>query len=61
VIEIVREIAAVVGFSLRILVSSTNESDRHDITEILLKIAVNIITPNPISPITIFKMCLFKS
>jgi hypothetical protein len=30
-------------------VSSTNKTDRHDITEILLKMALNIIalTPNP--------------
>ena len=27
------------------LVSSTNETDRHDITEILLKVALNTITP----------------
>jgi hypothetical protein len=29
------------------LVSSTNETDRHDITEILLKVALNTITPTP--------------
>jgi hypothetical protein len=28
-------------------VSSTNKTDHHDITEILLKIALNTITPNP--------------
>ena len=28
--------------------SSTNKTDRHDITEILLKVAINIITPYPI-------------
>ena len=27
--------------------SSTNKTDRHDIAEILLKVALNIITPNP--------------
>ena len=30
-------------FSLGILVSSTNKTDRHDITEILLKVALNTI------------------
>ena len=29
-------------------VSSTNKTDLHDITEILLKMALNTITPNPI-------------
>ena len=28
-------------------VSSTNKTDRHDITEILLKVELNTITPNP--------------
>jgi len=28
-------------------VSSTNKTDRHDITEILLKVALNTITPDP--------------
>ena len=36
-------------FSLGTLVSSTNKTDRHDITEILLKVALNTITPNPLS------------
>ena len=34
-------------FSLGTLVSSTNKTDRHDITKILLKVALNTITPNP--------------
>jgi hypothetical protein len=36
-------------FSPVTLVSPTNKTDRHDITEILLKVALNIITltPNP--------------
>ena len=29
------------------LVSSTNKTDRHDITDILLIVALNTITPNP--------------
>jgi len=33
----------VVGFSLGTLVSSTNKTDSHDITEILLKVALNTI------------------
>ena len=32
-------------FSLCTLVSSTNKTDRHDITEILLKVALNTLTP----------------
>ena len=37
------------GFSPGTLVSSTNKIDRHDITEILMKVALNIktITPKP--------------
>jgi hypothetical protein len=34
-------------FSLGTPVSSTNKTDHHDITEILLKVALNIITYNP--------------
>jgi len=34
-------------FSLGTPVSSTNKTDRHDITEILLKVALNTIKPNP--------------
>ena len=30
------------------VVFSTNKADRHDITEILLKVALNTITPNPL-------------
>jgi hypothetical protein len=38
-----------VGGFLRILrVSSTNKTDRHDIIEILLKVALNTITLTPI-------------
>jgi hypothetical protein len=33
-------------FSPGIPVSSTNKTDRHDITEILLKVALNTIKPN---------------
>jgi len=35
-------------FSPGTLVSSTNKADRHDTTEILLKVALSIITPYPI-------------
>jgi hypothetical protein len=36
-----------VGDFLRVsAVSSTNKTDRHDITEILLKVALNTIKPN---------------
>jgi hypothetical protein len=34
-------------FSPGTLVSSTNKTDRHDITEILLKVALNTITLTP--------------
>ena len=34
-------------FSWGTLVSSTNKTDRHDITEILLKVALNTITITP--------------
>jgi hypothetical protein len=34
-------------FSPRTLVSSTNKTDHHNITEILLKVALNTVTPNP--------------
>ena len=36
-------LAAGQWFSLGILVSSTNKTDRHDITEILLKVVLNTI------------------
>jgi hypothetical protein len=36
-------------FSRGTLVSSTNKTDRHDITEILLKVALNIINHQPTS------------
>ena len=35
-------------FSLGTLVSSTNKSIRHDVTEILLKVALSTIKPNPV-------------
>jgi hypothetical protein len=34
------------GFCPGTPVSSTNKTDRHDLTEILLKVALNIIKPN---------------
>jgi hypothetical protein len=37
-----------VGGSLGSPVSSTNKTNRHEITEILLKVALNIKIPNPI-------------
>ena len=38
-------------------VSSTNKTDRHDIAEILLKVALNTITKNTIACLQIFVMC----
>jgi hypothetical protein len=40
-------LAAGQWFSPGTPVSSTNKTDRHDITEILLKVALKPITPNP--------------
>jgi hypothetical protein len=37
-------------FSLGIQVSSTNKNDHHDITEILLKVALNTITLSHLPP-----------
>jgi hypothetical protein len=34
-------------FSPRTLVSSTNKTDHHDITQILLRVAISTVTPNP--------------
>jgi hypothetical protein len=44
-------------FSLSIQVSSTNKTDHHDITEILLKVALNTITLNhlPQKKLIVFK------
>jgi hypothetical protein len=39
-------------FSLDTPVSSTNKTDGHDITEILLKVALNTITQRPYSMVT---------
>jgi hypothetical protein len=33
-------------------VSSTNKTDHHDITELLLKVVLNTITPNQTKPYT---------
>jgi hypothetical protein len=43
-IKFVSDLRQVGGFSLGTPVSSTNKTDRHDITEILLKVALNTIT-----------------
>jgi len=45
VIKFVSDLRQVGGFSLGAPVSSTNKTDRHDITEILLKVALNTIKP----------------
>jgi hypothetical protein len=47
------------GFSLGILVSSINKTDRHDMTEILLKVALNTINPNPIIWICNYNVYLY--
>ena len=43
-IKFVSDLRQVGVFSPRIPVSSTNNTDRHDITEILLKVELNTIT-----------------
>jgi hypothetical protein len=43
VIKFVSGLRQVGGFSAGTLVSSTNKTDRHDITEQLLKVALNTI------------------
>jgi hypothetical protein len=48
VIKFVSDLRQVGGF-LVTSVSSTNKTDRHDITEILLKVALNTINPNQTS------------
>jgi hypothetical protein len=48
VIKFVSDLRQVGGFFPGNPVSSTNKTDRHDIAEILLKVALNTITPNPI-------------
>jgi hypothetical protein len=45
-------------FSPGPLVSSTNKTDCHDITEILLKVALNTIKPNPANHVNILKVLL---
>ena len=45
VIKFVNDLRQVVGFSPSTPVSSTNKTDYHDITEILLKVALNTIKP----------------
>jgi hypothetical protein len=45
VIKFVQRLAAGQWFSPGTPVSSTNKNDHHDITEILLKVVLNTITP----------------
>ena len=47
VISFVSDLWQVGGFSPGTLVSSTNKTDSHDITEIVLKVALNIYNSNP--------------
>jgi hypothetical protein len=44
VIQFVSDLRQVGGFPLGIPVSSTNQTDRHDITEIFLKVRMNTLT-----------------
>jgi hypothetical protein len=47
VINFVSDLRHVSGFLWVLPVSSTNKTDCHDITEIILKVALNTITPPP--------------
>jgi hypothetical protein len=47
-VPITTSVAAGQWFSPVTPVSSTNKTDRHNITELLLKVALNTITHNPI-------------
>jgi hypothetical protein len=49
VIKFVSDLWQVGGFLWVSPVSSTNKTDRHDITAILLKVALNTIKPNQIN------------
>jgi hypothetical protein len=42
------------------MVFSTNKTDRHDITEILLKVALNTITPTPLTQFKKYYRLLIK-
>ena len=58
VIKFVCALQQVCVFFLGTLVSSTNKTDR-DITEILLKVALNTITPNPVIRINLLVLFTF--
>ena len=59
VITFVSDLRQVGGFRRVLRFQSTNKTDRHDITEILLKVALNIIT---LTHILVFLNCVtFKS
>jgi hypothetical protein len=47
VIKFVSDLRQVGGFSPRTLISSTNKTDCHGITEILLKVSLNTINVKP--------------
>ena len=49
VIKVCQRLAAGRWFSLGTPVSFTNKTDRHDLIEILLKVALNTITPTMLS------------
>ena len=55
VIKFISDFRQVVGFLCVLPVSSTNKSDRHNITDILLKVALNTITLTLISFFKFYK------
>jgi hypothetical protein len=57
VIKFVSDLRQVLCFSPGTPVSSTNETDRHDIAQILLKVVLNIINPKPSTKGTGHDLC----
>jgi hypothetical protein len=51
VIKFVSDLRQVGGFSLGSPVSSSNKTDCHDITEILLNVVLKLYNPNPFCPL----------
>jgi hypothetical protein len=58
VIKFVSDLLQVGGFSPGTLVSSTNKTDCHDITEILLKVLINTTAPDPLEIFFCFNLFL---
>jgi len=55
--KVYQTLAVGLWFSPGTLVSSTSKTNRHDITQILLKVAFTTITPNPALMVTTDHLC----